>query len=156
MAVTPPTITRRLVKQSPLTASEMDANLGNLLDYTTDTETTMADGTGFVDDTVGQAKLVDMTAGQIIVGLTTTGVCTATTMSGAATMAGDGALTLVDSGVHTESTPVVYAETKKLTVNRAGQITATADGVTHHVSSSDPTDDPSGDGNDGDFWYKYY
>jgi hypothetical protein len=153
MAVTPPTITKRLVKQSPLTASEMDTNLGNLLDYTTDTETTFADGTGFVDDTVGQAKLVDMTEGQIIVGLTTTGVCTATTMSGAATLAGDGAITLADSGVHTESTPVQYDAGSKFTVNRAGQITAATAG-THHVSTLDPDD--TTDGNDGDFWYKYY
>lgn len=153
MAVTPPSITKRLTKLAPLTASEMDTNLDGLKTYTTDVETTVANGTGFVDNTVSPSKLTNGSPGQAIVGTTTTGVFTATTLSGDATLAGDGALTLADSGVHTNGTPQVY-DNKKFTVNRKGQITAVADGVTHHSSLSDPVD--STDGNDGDFWYKYY
>tara|TARA_R100000808_G_scaffold9560_1_gene26140 strand:+ start:2749 stop:3213 length:465 start_codon:yes stop_codon:yes gene_type:complete len=153
MAVTPPTLDLRLQKQQPLTATEMDDNLSNLKAYTTNVETTVADGTGFVDNTVSPSKLTNGNPGQVVVGATTTGVFTATTLSGDATLAGDGVLTLSDSGVHTNATPQEY-DNKKFTVNRKGQITAVTDGVTHHVSTSDPVD--ATDGNDGDFWYKYY
>ena len=73
MPVTPPTITERLIKQQPLTASEMDTNLSGLKSYTTDVETSYSGGTGVIDGTcvtsltlpVGSINPTGSTSGQI-------------------------------------------------------------------------------------------
>jgi len=126
MAVTPPNIVKRLVKQQPLVAQEMDDNLQDILDYTTAVETTFANGTGFVDNTVDVIKLVHPnTAGQFLIDQTS-GTPLWAAMSGDATLAADGALTLANTAV-TANTYGAATTVPVITVDTKGRVTGVVD-----------------------------
>lgn len=59
MAASPPTLTLRLVKEEPLTASEMDTNLTDLKTYALDVETQILNGTSAFTDNVISGDIID-------------------------------------------------------------------------------------------------
>jgi hypothetical protein len=143
MAATAPTLTLRLVKTAPLTAQEMDNNLSNLKQYSTDVETQILDGTNAFSANAISGDSID---GGTASNFSSTGIddnATATSLtldtSGNATMSANLSVGGTLSVATTSAFTGVVTATAGVTGNLTGDVKAT-NGTSVLDSGTDGTD----------------